>query len=195
MIPACSVLKLSLLQDFGARDPTEGEIQSDFGAKSLGNADTWHVIRWASLKKLSMKPDAPVNPLARVGYIISWGSLSQLLWCSALRGPPGLEKLVGLANRKCKACEGGDVKTLDEKEAIVLRNQVRLYSAHVHVKALHCACIFSALDGAATMLHSQEQLYGCMQQHASLSARRRARSPIYPFGSYKALSWPEAFFT
>ncbi|KAK9908422.1 hypothetical protein WJX75_007648 [Coccomyxa subellipsoidea] len=71
-------------EDFGARDPTEGEISSNFGAKVLGNADTSHIIR----------------------------------------GPPGLENLVGLANRRCKACEGGDVKAMDEPTAYTLRNQV-----------------------------------------------------------------------
>lgn len=31
--------------DFGARDPTAGEVGSGFGSKSLGNWDTAHVIR------------------------------------------------------------------------------------------------------------------------------------------------------
>ena len=35
------------LQDFGARDPTAGEIGSGFGNKTLGNFDTAHVIRCA----------------------------------------------------------------------------------------------------------------------------------------------------
>ncbi|BDA44983.1 probable pterin-4-alpha-carbinolamine dehydratase at C-terminar half [Coccomyxa sp. Obi] len=71
-------------EDFGARDPTAGEIASNFTDKVLGNADTSHIIR----------------------------------------GPPGLEKLVGLANRKCKACEGGNVQAMDEPAANTLRNQV-----------------------------------------------------------------------
>lgn len=36
------------LQDFGARDPYEGEIRSNFADKVLGNADTSHIIRRAT---------------------------------------------------------------------------------------------------------------------------------------------------
>ncbi len=35
-------------QDFGARDPTAGEIASNFTDKVLGNADTSHIIRQAT---------------------------------------------------------------------------------------------------------------------------------------------------
>ena len=40
------------------------------------------------------------------------------------RGPKGLEKLVGLATRKCVPCEKGDVQPMDESSAYKLRNQV-----------------------------------------------------------------------
>ena len=40
------------------------------------------------------------------------------------RGPKGLEKLVGLATRKCVLCEKGDVQPMDESSAYKLRNQV-----------------------------------------------------------------------
>lgn len=33
------------LQNFGARDPTAGETESNFTDKVLGNADTSHIIR------------------------------------------------------------------------------------------------------------------------------------------------------
>jgi 4a-hydroxytetrahydrobiopterin dehydratase len=33
------------LQDFGARDPTAGEIGSNFGENVLGNYDTEHIIK------------------------------------------------------------------------------------------------------------------------------------------------------
>lgn len=33
------------VQNFGARDPTAGEIESNFTSKVLGNADTSHIIR------------------------------------------------------------------------------------------------------------------------------------------------------
>ena len=33
-----------VLQEFGARDPTAGEVGSGFGKKPLGNADTSHII-------------------------------------------------------------------------------------------------------------------------------------------------------
>lgn len=32
-------------EDFGARDPFAGEIESNFGEKVLGNSDTEHIIR------------------------------------------------------------------------------------------------------------------------------------------------------
>ena len=32
-------------QDFGARDPTAGELESNFGEKVLGNYDTEHIIK------------------------------------------------------------------------------------------------------------------------------------------------------
>ena len=48
------------------------------------------------------------------------------------RGPPGLENLVGLANRKCKACEGGDVQAMDEAAVNTLRNQVGSISAGIY---------------------------------------------------------------
>ena len=35
-----------LLQNFGARDATEGEVASGFGENVLGNSDTDHLIRW-----------------------------------------------------------------------------------------------------------------------------------------------------
>jgi len=34
-------------QNFGARDPFEGEVKSNFGDKVLGNADTSHIVRRA----------------------------------------------------------------------------------------------------------------------------------------------------
>ena len=33
------------LQDFGARDPFAGEVESNFTDRVLGNADTSHIIR------------------------------------------------------------------------------------------------------------------------------------------------------
>lgn len=39
---------LSSMQDFGARDPYEAEVKSNFANKVLGNADTSHVIRRAA---------------------------------------------------------------------------------------------------------------------------------------------------
>jgi hypothetical protein len=33
------------VQDFGARDPYAGEVESNFGEKTLGNFDTEHVIK------------------------------------------------------------------------------------------------------------------------------------------------------
>jgi hypothetical protein len=33
-------------QDFGARDPTAGELGSNFGDKVLGNYNTEHIIKW-----------------------------------------------------------------------------------------------------------------------------------------------------
>lgn len=36
-----------LAQDFGARDPFEGELSSNFGDRVLGNADTSHIVRRA----------------------------------------------------------------------------------------------------------------------------------------------------
>jgi 4a-hydroxytetrahydrobiopterin dehydratase len=33
------------VQNFGARDPTAGEIASNFGDKVLGNWDTEHIIK------------------------------------------------------------------------------------------------------------------------------------------------------
>ena len=33
------------MQNFGARDPTVGEIESNFTDRVLGNADTSHIIR------------------------------------------------------------------------------------------------------------------------------------------------------
>ena len=38
----------SSMQDFGARDPYEAEVKSNFANKVLGNADTSHVIRHAA---------------------------------------------------------------------------------------------------------------------------------------------------
>ena len=38
-----------MMQDFGARDPTAGEVGSGFGSKSLGNWDTAHVIRFVAI--------------------------------------------------------------------------------------------------------------------------------------------------
>lgn len=37
-------------QDFGARDPTTQEIETNFGEKSQGNFDTEHVIKWVIWK-------------------------------------------------------------------------------------------------------------------------------------------------
>ena len=36
-------------QDFGARDPTAGEVASNFTDRVLGNADTSHIIRQGCL--------------------------------------------------------------------------------------------------------------------------------------------------
>lgn len=38
-----------LPQDFGARDPFEGELKSNFADKVLGNSDTLHIIKCAAL--------------------------------------------------------------------------------------------------------------------------------------------------
>ncbi len=40
-------------QNFGARDPFEGEVKSNFGDKVLGNADTSHIVRRADRKHCS----------------------------------------------------------------------------------------------------------------------------------------------
>lgn len=37
-----------------------------------------------------------------------------------------MEKLFGLATKKCKACEGGTVEVLEEERINVLQNQVSL---------------------------------------------------------------------
>ena len=44
--------------------------------------------------------------------------------CALPRGPDALKHIVGLSVRKCKACEGKDVKPLSPDEANKLRNQV-----------------------------------------------------------------------
>lgn len=33
------------MQDFGARDPTAGELGSNFSEKTLGNYDTDHIVK------------------------------------------------------------------------------------------------------------------------------------------------------
>ncbi len=56
----------SSVQDFGARDPYEAEVKSNFANKVLGNADTSHVIRRAALHL----PHTPMR-LAPLGMLCS----------------------------------------------------------------------------------------------------------------------------
>jgi hypothetical protein len=41
----CNTSQTCCLQDFGARDPTPGEIGSNFGEKIVMNWDTEHIIK------------------------------------------------------------------------------------------------------------------------------------------------------
>ena len=50
---SCGTRTFLIVQDFGARDPTAGEIGSGFGNKSLGNFDTAHVIRCTGKSRMS----------------------------------------------------------------------------------------------------------------------------------------------
>lgn len=45
MLPQCSYCCRAGWQDFGARDPTAGELGSNFGDKVLGNYNTEHIIK------------------------------------------------------------------------------------------------------------------------------------------------------
>ena len=44
-------------QDWGARDPTPGELASDFSEKVLGNWDTEHLIKCASIRMSTTEGD------------------------------------------------------------------------------------------------------------------------------------------
>lgn len=44
-LPAPHLAALWCPQDFGARDPTAGELGSNFGDKVLGNYNTEHIIK------------------------------------------------------------------------------------------------------------------------------------------------------
>lgn len=45
MLPECFCCCRAGWQDFGARDPTAGELGSNFGDKVLGNYNTEHIIK------------------------------------------------------------------------------------------------------------------------------------------------------
>lgn len=136
-------------QDFGARDPFPGEIATNFTEKSFGNENTEHLIKCDVGSE-----EAPVRTWTGGGLLHMWGLVPEKLrWgcfnqesqshapeyclqevlsdspkhtlsCLSNRPPDGLASLVGLKNRKCLACEGGDVKPLTDSEAEKLRHQV-----------------------------------------------------------------------
>ena len=129
-----SYIYLLSAQDFGARDPTAGEIGSNFTEKVLGNADTSHIIRQVACTNLMLP--------------IYWrrSNAMEILDGSLCRGPKGLEKLVGLATKKCSPCEKGNVQPMSESAAYTLRNQVSglggpirgLIAVHPHNQHSQC---------------------------------------------------------
>ncbi|KAL6774192.1 RAF2 [Auxenochlorella protothecoides x Auxenochlorella symbiontica] len=55
-----------------------------------------------------------------------------------IKPPDGLASLVGLKNRKCLACEGGDVKPLTDSEAEKLRHQCPGWRLTTNDKGIKC---------------------------------------------------------
>ena len=98
------------LQDFGARDATAGEVESNFTDRVLGNADTSHIIRQGRL-----------FVIFDCCHITVQSGYKNALLC---RGPKGLERLVGLAVRRCIPCAEGSMQPMAESDAYKLRNQV-----------------------------------------------------------------------
>lgn len=67
-----------MLGDFGARDPTAGELGSNFGEKTLGNASTEHQILVPTLSVLKLS-ERTIKPLAENTAPMTEGEAKALL--------------------------------------------------------------------------------------------------------------------
>ena len=88
------------LQNFGARDPTAGETESNFTDKVLGNADTSHIIRQDANAQTGMLYSQKQTPVLHRNF---YDQAVQGTQRAGETGGAGNQEVCALRKRECPA--------------------------------------------------------------------------------------------
>ena len=104
---SCTLLRLASdkvpmyspsMQDFGARDPYEAEVKSNFANKVLGNADTSHIIRRVACLSYTLLCVCPASFAVHQDRQSCLQSMSEVSTFSAIRGRSSCCRVAVLAS-------------------------------------------------------------------------------------------------
>ncbi|KAJ9523719.1 hypothetical protein QJQ45_020141 [Haematococcus lacustris] len=97
--------------DFGARDPTAGELASNFSEKVLGNYDTAHIIKWVCL-----------GCVPYLGHRMQWDLKDACVLGIVHRIPTSMKEHIGLTAQSCQPLDS--LAPLDSKQLNLLKQQI-----------------------------------------------------------------------